>query len=441
MSYLNDRNYFELNFDSTGSATDNVRAHELLSAVAAGAFDDIVFFAPGWHATVTSARALHRDLFAILGAQLGARAGRTALVGVHWPSLLFPEDDPATELPTPSTGAQLANALAPAFPAKHFQLDELGELLDRRPADLDELERFHDLAGRLVTSPSLSLDDSGEANVLSADTVTLFGLAATMSKTPVTCSQNRADPYPLLWSGARQILRAVTYYEMKNRAGVVGRDGLGRLIAGLQGTPRCHLVGHSFGARLVAYALAGLDEPTAGRRSPVKSLYLIQGALSHFAFTTFDEPGQLRSAGSLAGLVDRVDGPLISTYSSHDRCLGWWYPSISLLNHDHSRSVSELAYRWGALGHDGFQGSGTQQRQLAAVGEGYRFRRGGQYLLDASAVIATNQSTLSGAHSDIRHPAVLWPVVSALTADRAADEPAPAHLAPADEAELVPQRV
>jgi pimeloyl-ACP methyl ester carboxylesterase len=72
---------------------------------------------------------------------------------------------------------------------------------------------------------------------------------------------------------------------MKNRAGVVGQRGLGPVITGLAeqfDSLRVHLVGHSFGARLVSYALAGLGDR---QPSPVKSLTLLQGAYSRFAFT------------------------------------------------------------------------------------------------------------------------------------------------------------
>ena len=41
------------------------------------------------------------------------------------------------------------------------------------------------------------------------------------------------------------------------------------------------------------------------------------------------------------------------------------------------------------------------------------FHSGSFYDLDANAVICANQSAFSGAHNDIRHPEVLWAVVSA----------------------------
>src|SRR6201998_2306368 len=115
---------------------------------------------------------------------------------------------------------------------------------------------------------------------------------------------------------------------MKNRAGVIGQTGLGPLLAGLKGpagAPRIHLMGHSFGARLVAYALAGLPASQTGSASPIKSLTLIQGAFSHFTFASslmFD-PSR---AGGLAGDGSRVDGPLLAAVSAADPDGGWGWP-------------------------------------------------------------------------------------------------------------------
>jgi hypothetical protein len=50
---------------------------------------------------------------------------------------------------------------------------------------------------------------------------------------------------------------------------------------------------------------------------------------------------------------------------------------------------------------------------LQAQGQPYGVQSGSFYDLDTNAVICANQSPFSGAHSDIRHPEVLWAVVSA----------------------------
>jgi hypothetical protein len=50
---------------------------------------------------------------------------------------------------------------------------------------------------------------------------------------------------------------------------------------------------------------------------------------------------------------------------------------------------------------------------LQAVGKPYDFRLGTFNDADANAVICANLSAFSGAHSDIRHPEIVWAVVSA----------------------------
>ena len=70
-----------------------------------------------------------------------------------------------------------------------------------------------------------------------------------------------AGPFAPLWTGARELLRTLSYYAMKKRAGVVGEQGLGPLLSAVQGRRgdvRAHLIGHSFGARLISYALRPL---------------------------------------------------------------------------------------------------------------------------------------------------------------------------------------
>jgi pimeloyl-ACP methyl ester carboxylesterase len=212
------------------------------------------------------------------------------------------------------------------------------------------------------------------------------------------------------------VLRTLSYYEMKNRAGVVGQKGLGPLLSSLAGPgrpPRIHLMGHSFGARLASYTLSGLPEGKTGAASPVKSLTLIQGAFSHFTFASSLMFDPSRS-GALAGCDARVDGPLLATFTAADRAVGWWYPAASMLSGQDSQSAADLAYRWGAMGHDGYQQDPAPNCVvLAAPGTPYAFHPTQFYALDANAVICANQSQFSGAHSDIRHPEVLWAVASA----------------------------
>jgi hypothetical protein len=410
--------YYEVDFNTDGSLNTANGGGDggLPAAVAAGGITDLFVLSHGWNNGVNSARDLYVAMFGLLAAQLGTHLSSSAAVGVIWPSLLFPDDDPATAPAVPSTGAQLAAALAPAFPGQQQQLSTMGNLLDQRPQNPAALTQFHQLASGLVTTKPQGIEDTGEAALLTADTATAFGHAAAMAPHVTSSAQGIGNPFAGLWNGGREVLRTMSYYEMKNRAGVIGQHGLGPLLAGLRGPsgpPRIHLIGHSFGARLVSYTLAGLPATQTGSDSPVKSLTLIQGAFSHFTFASslmFD-PSR---GGGLAGDGNRVDGPLLATFSAADRAVGWWYPAASMLAGQDSESASDLVYRWGGMGHDGYQQNPSPTTvMLAPQGKPYGFKRGSFYRLDANAVISANQSPFSGAHSDIRHPEVLWAVVAA----------------------------
>ena len=404
--------YYELTFTADGALSSD---GGLPAAVRGGGITDLFVFSHGWNNSVDSARSLYQSMFTLLAGMLGPKRSTCAAVGVLWPSLLFPEDDPSTP-DTPSTGAQLAGALAPAFPGSEQSLTTMGTMLDQRPQDSAQLQQFHQLAAGLVTTPALAPEDEGPQAAITGDTSTVFGYAAAMAKTSGGGAEGLPNPFTTLWSGAREVLRSMSYYEMKNRAGVIGQKGLGPLLSTLApaGSPlRIHLMGHSFGARLVSFSLTGLPATAVGAASPVKSLTLIQGAFSHFSFAK-PTPCPAVPAGALAGVLNRVDGPLLSTFTAADRAVGWWYPTASMLAHQDAQSLTDLTYEWGGMGHDGFQQSpaGTTV-PLQAQGYDYAFAKGSVYLLDSNKVINTMQSAFSGAHSDIRHPQVVWAVLSA----------------------------
>jgi len=408
MADINGLAYYELTFDAGGAVMSD---GGLPAAISGGAVSNVFVLSHGWNSSVASARDLYQSMFGLLAGMLGNAAGVSAGVGILWPSLLFPEDDPAGPAAA-STGAQLATALAPAFPGKEQDLATIGTLIDTQPADANALQQFHQLASGLVTSPPLAPEDAGPQAAIAGNAATVLGHAAAMSKLPASNAQGLLDPFKALWSGAREVLRGMSYYEMKNRAGVIGKTGLGPLLGQLGAsapTLRIHLIGHSFGARLVSYSLAGLPDTA----SPVKSLTLIQGAFSHFAFAN-PTPCAAVPSGALSGVLNRVDGPMLSTFTAADRAVGWWYPAASMLAHQNAESITDLTYEWGAMGHDGYQQSpaGTTVT-LQPQGYNYGFTAGSTYLLDANKVICADQSVFSGAHSDIRHPEVVWATVSA----------------------------
>jgi hypothetical protein len=375
------------------------------------------------------------------------RADTTGVVGVLWPSLLFPEDEPADSGPvversaatqslgafvaptpglqamTPSSGAELAQSLAPAFPGQEEELARIGALLDQQPQDPDALTEFHRLVNGLVTTPGDAEEDSGESQAMTHPTGRVFDIMAGLAA--VTPGDAQAfNPFQKLWTGAREVLRTLSYYEMKNRAGVVGRSGLGPLLVKLKQARvgiRVHLMGHSFGARLISFALAGLPASMTGEASPVKSLLLIQGAFSHFSFAS--QAPVTAGAGALAPYANRVDGPLLATFSAADRAVGWWYPNASRFAWQDNQAMEEINYRWGGMGHDGYQQHDAETVMLAVPGTDYGFRPRRLYRLDANTVINRRLSWFALAHSDIRHPEVAWAAVAGAQMDRNSGQP------------------
>ncbi|WP_367822866.1 alpha/beta hydrolase [Streptomyces sp. LMG1-1-1.1] len=234
------------------------------------------------------------------------------------------------------------------------------------------------------------------------------------------------------WKGGREALRQATYYVMKKRAGHVGEQGLGPLLAEVARTApglRVHLVGHSMGARLVAYALRSLP---AGVR-PVASVTLLQGAFSHYAFAA-RLPHDPRRSGALRDAQYRVRGPVVACYSRHDSALGVMYPLASRVAGD-SASLGGIGIgigagaeagaeagsragllgsddsKWGAIGHDGVQAvPGTPDRSLDAV-----LREG----VPAAGCVSVDAAAVVRSHSDILRPELARVVVSAARMGRA----------------------
>src|SRR5690349_4342305 len=167
-------NYYELDFNADGTLTAD---GGLLDAVGAGGIRDVYVLSHGWNNGVDSARSLYQAMFKLLAGMIPDRLDTSIAVGVIWPSLLFPEDDPATAKPMASTGKQVAAALAPAFPKQQKNLAMLGHLLDEQPQDAAKLQQFHQLASGLVTSPVLAPEDAGQQATISGDTAAVFGHA------------------------------------------------------------------------------------------------------------------------------------------------------------------------------------------------------------------------------------------------------------------------
>src|SRR5512133_3928352 len=419
------RPHWEAGFDERGNP-DPGEAAALLAELPGKDLTDLLVLSHGWNSDRGQARRLYQLYFQQVPGLLaqGGSQARVGTLGVVWPSKRWADEpEPTGELagggaaglgdtaaPPPADPA-LVEDLKDVFPG-HDQrraLDELARLLATRPEDPAALARFQTLMGELTKAADddPAGEDRGEVALLTDDPQEGFGrFADAVPQTGEGGAAGLGDAFGRLWNGAKEALRQLTYFEMKKRAGVVGKQGLGPLLGRIhQADPevRIHLLGHSFGARLVSFALAGLPDPA---NSPVKSLYLLQGAFSHFAFADA-LPMDRSRGGALKGMAARVDGPLVASFSVHDLAVGKLYPLAALTARDDAAGLEDQLFRWGGIGHDGAQAVDATVATLGPVGTGYPFQRGRFVNLDGNAIV-NPAGPPAGPHSDIFHPELVW---------------------------------
>lgn len=437
--------YWELTFDADGDV-DTGQRDALLDGLVRRKVVDLVVFAHGWNSDRSGATRLYSRFFAPFPAL--APHAKLGYVGVLWPSMRFSDEPipdfkpvPAVAPSRPALDKQTRHALLEVFPGRAVLVEQLARLLEQRPDEGASLEEFGRLVRLLVEVPpqgpqgAFTADTlaegvpEGTPGMLCGDTVRVCAeFAAALAE--VEASGTSADTTsgdasavrtgavvraPQAWDGAHELLRQATYFAMKRRAGTVGERGLGRLLGQLASEApavRVHLVGHSFGARLVSFALRGLPR---GVRT-VKSVTLLQAAFSHYAFAP-RLPHDARASGVLNGQEKRVDGPLVCCHSRHDSALGTIYPLASRMAGD-SRAVlglsvnSLLGAKWGALGYGGIQAvKGTRSFELTDALR-VRLPASGCVNIDAAAVVRRGGAP-SGAHSDICHEELARVVLAA----------------------------
>ncbi|MFF4540351.1 serine-threonine protein kinase [Streptomyces aureus] len=423
--------YWEITFDADGDV-DGRERDRLLDQVRRRKVRDLIVFAHGWNNDRSTATRMFSQFFEPVPSL--APTARLGYVGVVWPSMRFC-DEPIPDFPrsvaagiaedsASSLGKDTRHALLEVFPGRATLVEQIVRLLDQQPDDGASLEEFGRLVRLLVEArpqgPGVSFAaDTLAEGVPESDPEMLFGDTAAVCAAFAQALSGTDGPsfgLPRLWDGALELLRQATYYAMKRRAGTVGERGLGRVVGQLAAAApdvRVHLIGHSFGGRLVSFALRGLPSGV----HTVKSVTLLQGAFSHYAFAP-RLPHDPRASGVLDGQYHRIDGPLVCCYSHFDEALGTVYPLASRMAGDDRSVVADfgiggmLGAQWGAMGHDGVQAvPGTASFTLA---EALRTRLpvSGCVNVDAASVVCRGGAP-AGAHSDICHRELAQVVLAA----------------------------
>jgi hypothetical protein len=356
--------YLEAPFDRNGTPQSSV--------VLPDSATDVIVISHGWNNTNDAARDLYRRLFKNFDS-----IPSLTVIGILWPSRTF-------------GGAGLRSRLAnltEVFPDARDRLDALKSLLPDLPDKSSARRAFADgLRSLLDTSAANDEDASdqffaGDGNEL-LKSLSLSGIHA----------------------AAVNFLNFTTYFEMKTRAGTIGKQGVAKLIDTFPDrVERIHLIGHSFGGRLVTSAAAN---STTGR---IRSLSLLQAAFSHNGFSKTKQ-------GFFRGVIEehRINGPILITHSHNDKAVGIAYPLASRLNGDRTAALGDQNDQYGGIGRNGalFMEPGESvEGTLLPCSAAYHFSPGRIHNLESSDFIHS--------HGDVTGPEVAHALRSAITSFRA----------------------
>ena len=437
--------YWPVEFGPGGSLVSVAQLDAVLAAAStpasASGYTDLFVISHGWNDDMAEAESLYDTIFSHVAAVLAQdnpvsramRTRRAGVVGILWPSKKFADADlipgGAASMPagvTSATARDSATQLATALDvlASFMAIPEASASLARAKALSAAIGASPDARDEFVRIVRAFMPHSAndEEPAIPDEFFTAPGdlLLQRLSR-PVgergSEQQGEGGAAGLTdWigkavDGAKNLVNLVTYYQMKDRAGVVGRTGVHDVLQRLRdlrpGTGdsalRLHLIGHSFGCRLVTAATQG---PNGAAPLPVDSLSLLQAAFSHFGFAqSYDgvHDGLFRSVVTEPA---RVSGPLIITFTAKDRAVGLAYPIASRIARQIASAIGDANDPYGGLGRNGAQKTpGATTVTLGAAGAPYAFAARGIYNLDANAVIA--------AHSDLGHDEVAWAILSA----------------------------
>lgn len=436
--------FFEVQFNQDGVIFNPAEVNALVQFLAGDpGVTDLFVFSHGWNNDMGDARSLMRRFFGEVRGQLdaggipGLENRRFAVAGVLWPSKKFADREliasGAASLGGPLTDEVLADDLRTLVESEDERFQRAETLLPRLEDSPSARREFVEVVRSLVP-PGGENDEEGEGaglfRSLDGDEVLKrlgtpvelddepaggAGGALGMPPGDLGGEQGQAaglgDVFGGILGGARNLLNLATYYQMKERAGAVGRKGVHQVLQAVRGARpdlRLHLIGHSFGARVVTAAALGPEN--APNPLPVDSLTLLQAAFSHYGFARGYEGGK---DGAFRPVVTggRVRGPIVITCTPNDTSVGLAYPLASQLARQIGSFLGDAKDKYGGLGRNGAQKTPeAKDGTLLALepGAAYAFAPGGVYNLKADAFIKD--------HSDICKPQVARALLSAVTA-------------------------
>ena len=418
--------YHLIAFDDQGRERSDDPAGRMSEVTAAALAEepitDVFIFSHGWMADLPAAR---RQYAKWVTAMAQSRADldqlaelrpafRPLLVGLHWPSRPWSEEEFGAASFDPTAPTRLVEEYAASIADTPAARDALAVILSAALDDPDPPVLPPEVADAYaVLDREAGLGAADPGGDPGADREP-FDAGRIMRDARTEVSFGRFDIGSVLAP-----LRALSFWKMKDRGRRFGETGGRSLLDQLQqatrDTVRFHLMGHSFGCVVVSAILAG----PSGREPvrPVHSAALLQGAFSLWSYCT-DIPVARGRPGYFHRAVGgrRVVGPIITSQSSYDIAVGRFYPLGAGVARQVDFAPGELP-RYGAVGAFGLRGPGLaiEDRRLLPADQPYDFAPGRIYNLESSDIIRHGEGSF-GAHSDLGHVEVTHAVWQAAMA-------------------------
>ncbi len=378
--------YLKLYFDEQGKiAPDNTT--KLATMLDGDGITDVVILSHGWKNSETDAETLYKTIWRYTRDNFQAgKEAKIAVAGVIWPSKAYQTDFDTKVLS--SVEAQSTLSAADAAPVNDLPESDFNDAVAAFQAFLPNADpglasAAQEASQSLTNAPSFDLIKAGAEAVrltshptdreLAADAKPFldalgdanqaqFLLASLQSPPQLNLSPETSATLGLgetvqgLYNGARaavaRLLNQLTYYEMKKRAGLVGAalaNDVFKKIAPARPI-RIHLLGHSFGGRLVTAAAEQLALPPKADLE-FFSLTLLQGAFSHNALAKVVAGG----AGAFPDVVGCPTGPITITHTHNDLACTLAYALASRLSRDTTTGLGDANDEFGAMGANGPQ--------------------------------------------------------------------------------------
>lgn len=370
--------FFPIEFNKAADRVTPQQATDLETFLSAHPGAEVFVLCHGWNNNMAEARSLYEGLVKHMKGADAARLQNAAIMGVYWPSKKFTDS-----AQIPGGAASFDPAILDALEAYEAAVfDDIDEFRSGKPSG-KQIEAARDAVSGIEISPKKQRDfaqaviehlPEGSRNEEDLDgsqrlkpdngDVLIKRLASAPAPVPskgggaaavgaghdAGGAASLASFFGGIGQGARNLLNVTTYFAMKERAGTVGIKGLAPLLAELrQQNPqvRIHLVGHSFGGRLVTAAGAtGLAK--------VNSVTLLQAAYSHYGIA-HNYRGGVKDGMFRALVTNGLDGPIAITHTRNDKAVGLAYALASRIGGQVAEAFGGPDDEFGGMGANGAQ--------------------------------------------------------------------------------------